>query len=345
MLLAKVSEMDRVRLARLPTPLEEMKNISNFLSGPRLLVKRDDETGLAFGGNKVRKLEFIIGDALKQEGKVLITSGGLQTNWGRLAVAAAVKFGLKPVLVLTEEEPETYSGNLCLDYLMGAELHFVSVESGLEGQARMRALREAGEVKVSEITEYYRSQGLKPYPIPRAGRTSQASAGYLLASLEIYQQLLEMGEKADYIVTAVGSTSTMSSLILGNKLLQTGIKIIGVSVSRPKDECESRIFEQLEKDIEFYGLPISIRPDDVRVFEDYIGPGYAIPTPDGVDAIKLLASQEAIMLDHVYTGKGMAGLLGLIRQGFFEKEDTVIFLHTGGGPGLFSLADQEFRPL
>ena len=338
-----LSEMPRVRMACLPTPLEEMKALSEFLGGPRLLIKRDDMTGLAFGGNKVRKLEFIMADALRKGAKTIITSGGVQTNWGRLAVAAAIRFGMKPVLVLTGDEPASYQGNLSLDYLMDAELHFVDVDPNLEGKTHMKALREAGEAKVVELEETYRAKGLAPYVIPRGGRTTQGTAGYLTATIEILQQLTDRGIKADYILTGTGTTSTTGALLMGQRVFGTGIKTIGISVSRPAEECRERIQEQIEKDMAFFGWKEKIDRDEIVVFDDSIGPGYAVPSAEGVEAIKLLAAKEAVILDQNYTGKAMAGLLGLIRRGYFKNSDTVIFLHTGGVPALFALEDRYFR--
>jgi D-cysteine desulfhydrase family pyridoxal phosphate-dependent enzyme len=318
-------------------------DLSEFLGGPRLFIKRDDMTGLAFGGNKVRKLEFIMADALRKGAKTIITSGAVQTNWGRLAVAAAVRFGMKPVLVLTGAEPESYQGNLRLNYLMDAELHFVDVDLNIEKKARMKALREAGEAKVAELEEIYRAKGLAPYVIPRGGRMTQGTAGYLMATIEILQQLMDCGIKADYIVTGTGSTSTTNSLLLGQRIFDTGIKTIGISVACSTDECQERIHEQIDKDMAFFGWKEKIDRDEIVIFDDSIGPGYGIPSPEGMEAIKLLAAKEAIILDQTYTGKAMAGLLSLIRRGYFKRSDTVIFLHTGGVPALFALEDQYFR--
>jgi D-cysteine desulfhydrase family pyridoxal phosphate-dependent enzyme len=329
--------MPRVRLAALPTPLEEMRNLTAKLNGPRLLIKRDDMTGLAFGGNKVRKLEFIMADALKQKADIIITSGGVQTNHGRLTVAAAKKLGLKPVLVLTGEEPDEYTGNLFVDYVLGAELHFVTADPGLSPAETQKQQRARGEEKVLEIKEKYEAQGHKCYTVPRGGRMPVATAGYLNATLEIYRQLIDMNVKADYLVVSTGSTSTTSSLILGNKVFNTGIKVIGISVSRSAEECKDRIMEELEKDIAYYGYDVKIDRDELTIFDNYIGPGYSIPTPEGIKAIKLLAESEVIMLDYAYTGKGMSGLIDLVRKGYFTKDDAVLFLHTGGTAGLFAL--------
>ncbi|NPV44263.1 MAG: D-cysteine desulfhydrase family protein [Firmicutes bacterium] len=339
----KLEQMPRIRLAHLPTPLEEMKNLSKELGGPRLFIKRDDATGLAFGGNKARKLEFIMADAVAQGADVVITSGGVQTNHGRMTVAAATKLGLKPVLILTGEEPEVYQGNLALSYLMGAEIHFVAADPGLDYEEKMRQLRARGEEKALEVKKEYEKQGLKCYIVPRGGRMPQGTAGYLNGVLELYQQMIEMNLKVDYIVTATGSTSTTGSLILGNKVFNTGIKTIGISVSRSANECKDRIMEELEKDIAFYEYDVQIERDEIVVFDDYIGPGYSLPTEEGINAIKLLAQKEAIILDYTYSGKAMAGLIDLIKKGYFSRDDVVVFLHTGGGPGLFALDDKLYR--
>lgn len=335
--------MPRVSLAHLPTPLEEMKRLSEELGGPRLLIKRDDATGLAFGGNKARKLEFIMADAIKQGCDVIITSGGVQTNHGRMTAAAAAKLGLKPVLILTGDEPESYQGNLALDYLLGTDIHFVTADDYGDKDENARKLREKGESTAQEIKRRYEAEGHKCYIVPRGGRCSPGTAGYLNATLEIYQQLIDKKIKADYIVTAVGSSSTIGSLILGNKVFNTGIKVVGFSVSRSADECKDRILEELEKDVKYYEYDVSFTKDEITVFDDYIGPGYALPTESGIEAIKLLAQKEAIILDYAYTGKAMAGLIDFIRKGYFKKDDTIIYLHTGGGPAIFALDDKYYR--
>lgn len=339
----KLETMLRVRIGKLPTPLEEMKNLSKKLGGSRLFIKRDDCTGLAFGGNKVRKLEFILADAINQGADVIITSGGVQTNHGRLTVAAATKLGLKSALILTGDEPEFYRGNLALDYLMGADLYFVKADPNLKGEEKAKNIRVRGELKVLEVKEKYEKQGLKCYIVPRGGRMPQGTAGYINAALEIYQQMIERNLKVDYIVTATGSTSTTGSLILGNKVFNTGIKVRGISVSRNAEECRDRILEELKKDITFFGYDVKINQDEIVIFDDYIGPGYSIPSEDGIEAIKLLARTEALIIDQNYTGKAVAGLIDLVKKNYFKKDDVVVYLHTGGTPALFDLDDKLYR--
>jgi len=336
----KLETMPRVALGTFPTPLEKMRNLTKELNGPQLYIKRDDLTGLAFGGNKVRKLEFLLADALQQNADVIITSGAVQTNHGRLTAAAAVKLGLKPVLVITDGEPASYKGNLMLDYLMGADLHFVPDIPG-ESPAQKR---QRGEEKAREVQEYYEKKGHKCYVIPRGGRSPVGTAGYYYATLELYHQIIEQQLKVDYVVTAVGSSSTMSSLLLGNRVFSTGLKIVGISVSRGAEECKTRILEEIEKDKRSYGLTqFEFSQENIVVFDDYIGPGYAKPSKEGVEAVKLLARTEAIFVDQNYTGKAFAGFVDLISKGYFKKDDGLVFLHTGGGPALFALADEHFR--
>lgn len=331
-------DIPRYKLANLPTPVEYLKQLSDKLNGPRIYLKRDDETGLAFGGNKVRKLEFIIADALQKKADVMITSGGIQTNHGRLTAAAAVKAGIKPVLIITNETPETYEGNVLLDKLLGAEIHFVYPDDKhLTHQEKHSKARILGEEKVEEIKRKYESEGKNVYIVPRGGRSIPGTLGYCLASLEIYQQMVESKNHMDYIVTSVGSSSTIGGLVIGKKLFNIDTKIIGISVSRPASEIKKLVLEQAEKFIHHYNLDIEVSEEDMIVFDSYIGEGYAVPTEKGLQAIQTLSETESVFLDHIYTGKGMSGLIDLIDKNYFKETDHVMFVHTGGGPALFSL--------
>jgi D-cysteine desulfhydrase family pyridoxal phosphate-dependent enzyme len=337
------NEIPRYRLASLPTKIDHLDRLSKDLNGPNIYLKRDDETGLAFGGNKVRKLEFIIADALQKKADVIITSGGVQTNHGRLTVAAAVKTGIKPVLVLTNNEPAEYEGNLLLDKLLGAEIHFVyPADENLTNEEAHKKARIMGEEKVKELKEQYEKEGKTVYIVPRGGRSIPGTIGYCLATLEIYQQMIESQNNMDYIVTSVGSSSTLGGLIIGNKLFNTNTKIIGISVSRNAGDIKKLVLEQAESFIKHFNLNISVSEEDIIVFDSYIGNGYAIPTEKGIQAIKTLSSKESVFLDQTYTGKGMSGLIDLIERGYFKKEDNVLFIHTGGSPALFSLEANKF---
>lgn len=330
------SEIPRFQLGNWPTKIEYLEHLSHELKGPAIYMKRDDETGLAFGGNKVRKLEFIIADAKKQGADVMITSGGVQTNHGRLAAAASVKAGIKPLLVLTNDEPEGYSGNLLLDKLLGAEIHFVSSKNpNLSKQEKHNESRMLGEQKVAKLKNQYEKSGKKVYVIPRGGRSISGTLGYISASIEIYQQMMKNKMHMDYLVTPVGSSSTLGGLLIGKKLLHSDTKIIGISVSRKASDIKELILEQTKQFIKHFNLDISIESGDIEVYDSYIGAGYAIPTEKGIDAIKLLSKKESVFLDPTYTGKGMSGLVDLILNEYFKKNDNVMFLHTGGNPALF----------
>src|SRR5699024_233293 len=209
------NKVERYQLANLPTKIDFLKGLTKKMDGPNLYLKRDDETGLAFGGNKVRKLEFIIGDALQKKSDVIITSGGIQTNHGRLTVAAAVKAGLKPVLVITGSEPDEYKGNLLLDKLLGADIYFVYPnDKNMTYEEAHEKARILGEEKVKELKDKYEQEGKKVYIVPRGGRSIPGTLGYLLATFEIYQQMIESQINMDYIVTSVGSSSTIGGLVI-----------------------------------------------------------------------------------------------------------------------------------
>ena len=314
----------RVRLAHLPTPLEEMKNFSKALDGPRLFVKRDDSTGLGFGGNKIRKLEFLMGEALERKADTVITTGGVQSNHARQTAAAAKKLGMEAILLLRGEQPEEGKGNLLLDRILGAQVRFVQASDFLEVD---QAAYELG----SELE----ASGKRPYVIPLGGSTPTGSLGYAAAALEIVGQIQEMGLRVDTVVVANGSAGTQAGLVLGFKALNSGILVIGISVSRSRDALSAQVLDLGNRTAEKLGVEIRLDPEDVVVYQDYVGAGYAIPTKEGVAAIKLLARTEGLFLDPVYTGKAMAGLIDLIGKGVLKKEQNVLFMHTGGSPGLF----------
>ena len=314
----------RVRLAHLPTPLEEMKNFSKALDGPRLFVKRDDSTGLGFGGNKIRKLEFLMGEALERKADTVITTGGVQSNHARQTAAAAKKLGMEAILLLRGEQPEEGKGNLLLDRILGAQVRFVQASDFLEVD---QAAYELG----SELE----ASGKRPYVIPLGGSTPTGSLGYAAAALEIVGQIQEMGLRVDTVVVANGSAGTQAGLVLGFKALNSGILVIGISVSRSRDALSAQVLDLGNRTAEKLGVEIRLDPEDVVVYQDYVGAGYAIPTKEGVAAIKLLARTEGLFLDPVYTSKAMAGLIDLIEKGVLKKEQNVLFMHTGGSPGLF----------
>ncbi|PIC95373.1 D-cysteine desulfhydrase [Sporosarcina sp. P26b] len=335
----KINYDNKVKLGNLPTTIQSLKTLSNTLNGPNIYIKRDDEIGLAFGGNKVRKLEFIMHDALEKKADIIMTSGGIQTNHGRLTVAAANKFGLKSVLVITGEEPERYEGNLLLNELLGAEIHFAyNHDFDRSVMNQNEANRVAGENRIRELVEYYESRGLNVYVVPRGGRCIPGTLGYTSAVKEIIEQEEQMNVKFDYVVTSVGSSSTIGGLLAGKKMYDLGASIIGVSVSRKESELKQLIIEQVHAFAEYFQEQININEDDIKVYDSYVGEGYAIPSELGNQAIHLLAEKESVFIDPVYTGKGMSGLIDLIKNNVFKPEDNVLFIHTGGAPALFAYA-------
>ena len=320
----RIDEFPRVRLANLPTPLEEMARLSEALGGPRLLIKRDDYTGLTFGGNKVRKLEFEMADAMRKGADVIVTSGLLQSNHARSTAVAARKLGLEAVLILREEEPEEYDGNLLLDHVFGADVRFVRVERP-----------EVGEV-TRKIFEELRGEGHTPYFVPFS--SPLGSVGYVNAVLELQKQAKDMGINIDHVVHAAGSGGTQAGLVVGNKALNTGIDVVGISVEPDCDWLLKETVEIVNGCAELLGLDVSA--GDVTLLRDYVGEEYGVLTKEVEDAIRLVAEKEGVLLDPVYTGRAMAGLVDLVRRGYFDEGETVVFVHTGGTPAVFVYRDE-----
>jgi D-cysteine desulfhydrase family pyridoxal phosphate-dependent enzyme len=323
--LMQIDKLHRVRLAALPTPLEEMVNLTKRLGGPRLFIKRDDNTGLAFGGNKARKLEFLLGEAQNLGADTIITTGAIQSNHVRMTAAAANKFGFRTVLVLRGKKPPTYKANLLLDHLLKAKVHFIDTEDLEEINQRME-----------EIASELSKRGHNTYIIPSGGSTPVGVVGYALAMKELLAQAFDMGIEFDHIVLACGGGGTQAGVVLGAKALNMNVGVTGISVSRKATFLRERIAKLAEGAARQLGLSITFSPSEIEVYEEYIGKGYAIPTLECIEAIKLVAKLEGIFLDPVYTGKAMAGLIDLIKKGHFRSNENVIFLHTGGTPAIFT---------
>ncbi|MCP4716392.1 MAG: D-cysteine desulfhydrase family protein, partial [Deltaproteobacteria bacterium] len=331
----------RIKLTELPTPLEEMPRLSKALGGPRLLVKRDDLTGAGQGGNKVRKLEFLLADALKKGATTVITTGGPQTNHGRITIGAAAKLGLKSALVVIGAEPPARSGNLLLDYLMGAELHFVPsvTDESLSSYDRWKTDMDNVENKVEAVAEDLRSKGETPYIIKLGGTEPLGSLGYLDASVEILHQLNSRRIKADYLVCGVGTGGTFTGLLLGMKLLNSNMKVIGVSVTAKDYMLQPLVMYESSEIADLLKIKTELKEEEISIYDQYLGTAYGHPTEAGAEAIKLTARCEGLILDPVYTGKVMSGIIDLTKQGKLTSDDTVVFLHSGGVPGLF--ADEQ----
>lgn len=335
-----IKDLPRIKLGEVKTPIEKLENLSKNYKND-IYIKRDDLLGIGLGGNKVRKLEYILGDALSKNADIVITSGGVQSNHVRLTIAAANKVGLKAIAVLVGSEPKRYTGNTLLDKVLGAEIHFADINNkeGLSTGELNRLLDEEGERLVQEIKAKYEALGKIVYVIPGGGKMPPGIAGYINATSEIYAQLQEMRLNADYIVTGVGTASTIASLIIGEKLYNTGIKPIGILVTNTLGSAKAyaeRVKTEIDGYLKHFGWNLDITLDDIRLFDAYTGEGYGLPSDDGLEAIKTLARSEGLIVDHIYTGKAFAGLLDLSKKEYFGDKN-VIFLHTGGSPALFDL--------
>ncbi len=326
-----LSDMPRVSLAQLPTPLEPLARLSAHLGGPTIYVKRDDQTGLAMGGNKARKLEFLVGAALAQGCDTLVTTGGPQSNHARQTAAAAARMGmacelLLPRLVDGRQAEYESSGNVLLDRLLGAKVHILPRESfhSETFDSALAQLRDAGR---------------KPYFIPIGGSTGLGALGYLLAVEELLQQSRDAGFAPTAIVVGTGSGGTHAGIVAGMIRAGHAARIQGISVSGKQAEREALVARLASEALELAGqgtVNAHQVTDRVSVLDQYVGAAYGQPTEGMIEAVQLVARLEGILLDPVYTGKAMAGLIDLVRRGEFTNRDTVIFWHTGGSAALFA---------
>ena len=326
-----LARFPRRRYTHHPTPIERLDYLSARLGGPTVYVKRDDLLGLAGGGNKTRKLEFVVAEALARRADTLITSGSVQSNHCRLTLAAAIREGLRCQLVLEERVPDSYdpdaSGNNFLYRLLGAERIEV-VPGGTDLEGAMSGLAEALE-----------AGGRSGYVIPGGASTPLGALGYVACAEEILGQTFAMGLEIDHVVCASGSGGTHAGLVTGLVGNQAGIPVTGISVRHPKVRQEDHILGLARATAELLEMSSAVPEAAVLVFDDYVGPGYSLPTDGMVEAVHLLARLEGLLLDPVYTGKAMAGLLDLCRKGYFGPDESVLFVHTGGAPSLFAYTD------
>ncbi len=317
----RLDELPRVRLAHLPTALDEAPRLAEAIGLSKLYIKRDDNTGLATGGNKARKLEFLMADALAQGAQVVMTCGGNQSNHARQTAAAACKLGLKCILFLTDPMPQTFEGNLLLDAILDAEMRFLS---GTDYEGLLRAMDAEGEKLAA--------QGIKSYSIPVGGSSPVGAMGYAWAMREIAGQLPD--PKVD-IVFGVGSSGTLAGMVLGQRLFMPESRLHGISVSRESFQCMQRGIKIANQAAKMIGAE-EVDSSATTIYDQYVGEAYAVPTQEGKDAILLTARTEGVILDPVYTGKTMAGLIGLAKKGEIGKDRPVVFWHTGGAAGLFA---------
>lgn len=313
-----------------PTPIEEWSRFSAALEGPIIHAKRDDLLGLTFGGNKTRKLEFLVADALTLGADTLITCGAVQSNHCRLTLAAAVKEGLKCRLVLEERVPDSYSpgasGNNLLFRLLGVEAIKV-VPGGSDMMAIMK-----------EVAQQVEQEGQRPYIIPGGGSNHIGTTGYVQCVQELQQQMFEDTLDFSHIVVPSGSGGTHAGVLVGVHGNSLNIPVLGIDVSRPREAQEELIYGLATRTAEHLGCTPPPR-ESVICFDEYVGEGYSRPTEGMTEALQLLARTEGILLDPVYTGKQMAGLIDLVRNGYFPEDSRVLFLHTGGAPAIFAYPD------
>ena len=327
----QLSQFPRVPLAHLPTPLEHLPRLSEHLGGPDIYVKRDDCTGLATGGNKTRKLEFSMGEAVELGADTIITVGAIQSNHVRQTAAAACKLGMRCEVLLEHRigKPSTTyttSGNVFLDKIFGANLR--EYPGGTDFDAAM-----------DTVAEEVRSGGGHPYIIPGGASNTVGALGYVDCGIELLQQFSEHALEIDHIVTATGSAGTHAGLAVGLRGSGSDIPILGIGVNAPQDVQEERVFKLAVETADLVGASGCVVREDIIADCNYIGPGYGQPTESMNEAILMLARLEGLLFDPVYSGKALAGMIDYVRRGRFTKGQKIVFLHTGGSAGLFAYAD------
>ncbi len=316
--------VERIHFAHLPTPVEELPRLSAALGGPRLFVKRDDQTGLAFGGNKTRKLEFLVAEAQARGARTLISAGALQSNHCRQTAAAAARFGFDCILVLTGEAPEGSSANYLLDGLFGAQVVHVR-----ERADRDRTLQQTFETAQAE--------GRRPYLVPYGGSSAVGALGYAFA----VQELMQQGLRPDWVVFGTSSGGTHAGLTLGARLFGLRGRVLGVSIDEDEAWLKAHVAALASRASELLGERLEFSGEDVHATDAYCKAGYGVLTEAEREAVHLFARYEGLLLDPVYTGRAAAGLIDLIRKGFFQQGETVLFWHTGGQPALFA---EQYAP-
>ncbi len=322
----KLNSLPRIRLAQLPTPLQELPNLTKALKGPRIFVKRDDLTGLAFGGNKTRKLEFLMGEAVQQNADCIVTHAGFHSNWLTQAAAAARKVEMKIFMVKTGPrngyEPEEYDGNHLLHFLAGAVMKVVRPEDVASA--------------VEEMAAQLKAAGHRPFLLREMGSTPPGVAGYVNFIRELDLQIGELGLSPKYLVHTTGAGGTQAGLIIGAKAFHTGIRIIGsTSGSRTAAEQTPKVLGLVRESLQHLEMDLQVGTEDIVIYDQYAD-GYGYATEKKAEAVRMAAELEGLFLDPVYTASSMACLIDLARKGFFRKDETVIFLHSGGSAALFA---------
>lgn len=320
-------ELPKRKYISFETPIEKMETLSNLLEGPQIYMKRDDQLSLAAGGNKTRKLEYLMADVKKNQADTVITCGAIQSNHCRLTLSASIKENLNCVLVLEERIPNSYdpnaSGNNFLFKLMDPE-DIIIVPKGTNMPEKMK-----------EVAEKLKEKGQKPYIIPGGGSNEIGTSGYISGAKEIVKQMKTEDLNFDYIAVASGSGGTHAGLLIGLLLENQDIPVIGFNIARSKEEQETLMKNLISKTLDFLEIKQSIPDDKIICNDKYLGEGYSLATKEMIESVQLLAKKEGILLDPVYTGKAMAGLIDLIRKNHFKPTDNILFIHTGGSPALY----------
>ncbi len=334
----KILKFPKKDLIHLPTPFKKLENLTKELGGPNIYIKRDDMTGLAFGGNKSRKLEFIMQDVLDKKADAIITWAGLQSNWCLQTAAAARKFGITPILILFNvyDLPAEYDGNLLLDFILSSDIKIREIGKG--SILHMEDVDEILEEAALEVKE----RGNTPYVAPIGGSAAGGSMAYPLGAISYVNAYVELMEQAenkgidvDCIIHASGSGGTQAGLAVGAKALSDKAKVLGVSVAEEKNTYADYVLDIAADTVTALDLELEIDKSDIIVFDEYLGEGYGEVNKEVAEAIRLMSMKEGIFLDPVYTGKAMVALMDLVKKDYFEKEDNVVFFHTGGTAALF----------
>ena len=310
--------LPRVRIAHLPTKIETLERLSAKLGGPVILCKRDDQTGLGMGGNKTRKLEYVLADAQSHGSKTLITVGSIQSNHCRQTAALAARYGMGCILVLSGTKPEIAGGNLLLDQLFGAEIVWTT--------------REERDETLEKVFEQAWDSGRRPLLVPLGASNVVGTMGYFTA----FEEYLDQGVPVDWMVVASSSGGTQAGLVLGAKKHDWRGRILGISIDHPAAELQKTVSGLVNDAADRIGEPFRVQPEEILVNADYLGGGYAVMGEPEIEAIRLFAREEGLLLDPVYTARAAAGLIDLTRRGFFDRSQTVLFWHTGGSPALFA---------
>lgn len=317
----------RLEMFARPTPLHELPRLREAINcKPRIFIKRDDLTGVGLGGNKIRKLCYVLAQALEQKADVILTWAGVQSNHCRQTLAMAKKLGMDCHLILQGDEPEIYQGNTLVYFLLGATMHFV----GKDGD---------GEGETNRIADHLRTLGKNPFVVPIGASNPLGILGYIECVKEIAEQVADLGITINHAILASGSGGTQAGAEIGVREFYPSMKIHGISVSRDQEEQQAKIASLMNDTYRFLGLTHKVSSKEISIFDQYYGGEYAVPTKDGIAAIKLLGKTEGLLIDPVYTGKAMAGMIDLLKKGQFDDAETILFFHTGGFPAIFAYAD------